>query len=209
MLNGYQDSERRSVDRVIDDWFALLNHGHLVTATGNSDTHHLDHNIGGYPRNYVRVQEDAPAALRPQEISRAVKGHRTFFTTGPFVSLTVNGVAIGDVAPAKGGAGKVEIGVQAAPWVAVSTVTLYVNGAEAKRWTVPPSTEAQRFRGTFDVTLPRDGWVVVRVDGDKDLSPVVGDRIHFDVRPLALTNPVFLDVDGNGAYDPPTPHGQH
>src|SRR5262249_47029548 len=41
VLNGYQDAERRSVDRVIDDWFALLDHGHIVTATGNSDTHHL------------------------------------------------------------------------------------------------------------------------------------------------------------------------
>ena len=56
-VNGYQDSERRSIDRVIDDRFALLQHGQMVTATGNSDTHHLDHNIGGYPRNYVRVQE--------------------------------------------------------------------------------------------------------------------------------------------------------
>jgi hypothetical protein len=50
---------------------------------------------------------------------------------------------------------------------------------------------------------------VVRVDGDEPLAPVVGDRNRFDVRPLALTNPVFLDVDGNGKYDPPSPHGPH
>ena len=56
---------------LIDDWFALLNHGHMVTATGNSDTHHLDHNIGGYPRNYVRVLEDRPDRLKPFEVARA------------------------------------------------------------------------------------------------------------------------------------------
>ena len=39
-------AERRSVDRVINDWFSLLNHGHIVTATGNSDTHHLTYNLG-------------------------------------------------------------------------------------------------------------------------------------------------------------------
>jgi hypothetical protein len=209
VLNGYQDSERKHVDAVIDDWFALLNHGHLVTATGNSDTHHLDHNIGGYPRNYVRVQEDSPTRLKPGEIARAVKGHRSFFTTGPFVSLSVNGMSIGDLAQTKNGQARAEIVVQAAPWVSVSTVTLYLNGAEAKRWTVPPSVEAVRFKGSYDLTLPRDGWVVVRVDGDKLLAPVVGDRVRFDVKPLALTNPVFLDVDGNGWYDPPIHHGGH
>jgi hypothetical protein len=209
VLNGYQDSERRSVDRVIDDWFALLNHGHLVTATGNSDTHHLDHNLGGYPRNYVRVMDDQPWRLKPFEITRGVKAHRSFFTTAPFVRLTVDGGSLGDLVPAPGGHARAEIEVQAAPWVSVSSVTLYVNGVETKRWTVKPSTDTVRFHDALDVTVPRDGWVVARVDGDKPLAPVVGDWQHFDVRPLALTNPVFLDVDGNGRYDAPTKHGVH
>ena len=210
MLNGYQDSERRSVDRMIDDWFALLNHGHIVTATGNSDTHHLDHNIGGYPRNYVRVQEDQPQSLRePLEIPRAVKGHHAFFTTGPFVDLAVDGAGIGDVAPARGGDAKVALEVRAAPWVSVSTVTLYLDGHEAHRWKVDKSDAGAASTRSFHVHVARDGWVVVRVDGDEPLAPVVGDRKRFDVRPLALTNPVFLDVDGNGKYDPPEKHGPH
>ncbi len=63
-MNGYQDPVRRSVDRVVDDWFSLLNHDHLVTATGNSDSHHLTFNIGGYPRNYVKVRDNKPGARR-------------------------------------------------------------------------------------------------------------------------------------------------
>ena len=66
-----------------------------------------------------------------------------------------------------------------------------------------------RFAESFPVHVARDAWVVVRVDGDEPLAPVVGDRKRFDVRPLALTNPVFLDVDGNGKYDPPEKHGLH
>jgi hypothetical protein len=208
VLNGYQDSERRSVDRMIDDWFALLQHGHIVTATGNSDTHHLDHNIGGYPRNYVRVQEDKPQSLRdPLEVPRAVKGHHVQFTTGPFVVLHVGGAGIGDVAMARGGQAHAEIEVRAAPWVSVSTVTVYVDGKEAKRWSVPPGQSPVRFHDGLDVKLARDGWLVVRVDGDQPLAPVVGDRKRFDVRPIALTNPVFLDVDGDGKYNPPEKHG--
>jgi hypothetical protein len=209
VLNGYQDSERRSVDRVIDDWFALLVHGHIVTATGNSDTHHLDHNIGGYPRNYVRVQNDKPTGLRPFEIPRAVKGHHVEFTTAPFIALKVGGGGIGDVVPARAGHVRAEIEVRAAPWVSVSTVTLYVDGKEAKKWKVPPGADPVRFRDTYEVTLSRDGWVVVRADGDQTLAPVVGDRRQFDVLPLAVTNPVFLDVDGNGVYNAPEKHGPH
>ncbi len=210
VLNGYQDSEGRSIDRVIDDWFALLAHGHIVTATGNSDTHHLDHNIGGYPRNYVRVQEDKPQSLRdPLEVPHAVKGHHSFFTTGPFVALKVDGAGIGDVAPARGGDAKVELEVRAAPWVSVSSVTVYVDGHEAHRWHVDKSTNAVRLHETLPLHVARDAWVVVRVDGDEPMAPVVGDRKRFDVRPLALTNPVFLDVDGNGKYDPPEKHGPH
>jgi hypothetical protein len=210
VLNGYQDAERRSVDRVIDDWFALIAHGHIVTATGNSDTHHLDHNIGGYPRNYVRVQEDEPQRLKPFEVPRAVKAHRALFTTAPFVQLTVDKAAIGDVARVqRGQRARAEVEVQAAPWVSVSSVTLYVNGAEVKRWAVPPSTAVVRLRDGVDIVPGRDSWVVARVDGDKPLAPIVGDEKRFDVRPLALTNPVFVDVDGDGAYDPPLPHGPH
>ena len=207
VMNGYQDPVRRSVDRVVDDWFSLLNHEHLVTATGNSDTHHLNFNIGGYPRNYVKVQDDRPALVDGKQVARALKGHHAFFTTAPFVSLLVNNGSIGDLVPARGGKVHAEITVQAAPWVSVERVTLYLNGLEAKRWTVPPGTDAVRFHGTLDLTAPKDGYVVVRVDGDKSLAPVVGDRKTFTAYPFALTNPVFLDVDGDGRYRTGLPHG--
>jgi hypothetical protein len=208
VLNGYQDADRRSVDRVIADWFSLLDHGHLVTATGNSDTHHLTYNLAGYPRNYVRVDDDRPARLTADALAAAVKSHRAFFTTGPFVSVAVAGHAIGDVAPAPRGRARVEIDVRAADWVSVSRVLLYRGGAEVGRWAVEPSQDPRRFQRTVDVTASRDTYLVVRVDGDEALAPVVGDGRRFVVRPFALTNPVFLDVDGNGRYDP-LPHGPH
>jgi hypothetical protein len=209
VMNGYQDPVRRSVDRVVDDWFSLLNHEHLVTATGNSDTHHLTFNIGGYPRNYVKVQDDHPHAVDGPQLARALKGHHAFFTTGPFVTLVVNNGTIGDLVPARGGKVHADVTVQAAPWVSVDRVTLYLNGQEAKRWTVSAGTAAARFHETVDLTTPSDGYVVVRVDGEKPLAPVVGDRKTFTAYPFALTNPVFVDVDGDGRYRTGLPHGHH
>lgn len=208
VMNGYQDPVRRSVDRVVDDWFALLDHGHLVTATGNSDTHHLTFNIGGYPRNYVKVQDDHPAVVSGKDVARAVRAHRCFFTTGPFVSLVVNGGTMGDLVPARGGKVRADITVQAAPWVSVDHVQLIVGGKPAKRWDLPAGgTAALRFHEVFELDVKADSYVLVRVDGDKSLTPVVGDRKTFTAYPFALTNPVFLDVDGDGRYASGAVHG--
>jgi hypothetical protein len=209
VLNGYQDPVRRSVDRTIDDWMGLLNHGHIVTATGNSDTHHLNYNIGGYPRNYVRVPDDRPDRIQLAQITAALKEHRAFFTTGPIVRLDVGGLGIGDVAPARGGRATLEIEVRAAPWISVDRVILYVDGKEAQRWRVPAGETVVRFKQAVPLLLARDSYALVRVDGDRLMAPVVGDTKTFGVRPLALTNPIFLDVDGNGRYDPAYGHGSH
>lgn len=209
VLNGYQDPARKSVDRTIDDWLGLLNHGHLVTATGNSDTHHLTYNMGGYPRNYVRVADDRPDHVTPAEVAGAVRAHRAFFTTGPFLRVHAGKGDMGDLVPAPGGKATLDIEVDAAPWIAVDRVILYVTGKEAARWPVPPSEQVVRFHASYPVTLATDGYAVVRVDGNKIMAPVVGDSRTFGVYPLALSNPIFFDVDGNGHYDPPHPHGRH
>ena len=207
VLNGYQDPDRKSIDKTIDDWFELLAHGHAVTALGNSDTHHLTYNLAGYPRNYVRVVDDDPAHVNAADVARAIKAHRAFFTTGPFLALRVGGVEVGGLVTLPMGKARAAIEVRAAPWVSVSLVRLYVDGKEVQRWRVPPGTV--EFRGVAPLALKRDAFVVARADGDRPMSPVIGDRDRFIVYPLALTNPVFVDVDGNGRWDPPSPHGPH
>ena len=109
-------------------------------------------------------------------------------------------------AQAHGGKAHAEVIVQAAPWVSVSRVTLYLNGQEVQRWAVPAGTDPNRFHAEMDLTTLHDGYVVARVDGEKPLSPVVGDGKTFTAYPFALTNPVFLDVDGDGKYRTGLPH---
>jgi hypothetical protein len=206
VLNGYQDPDRRSLDRVLADWFALLDHGRLVTATGNSDTHHLTYNLAGYPRNFVALADDRPAAFDPGALVRALKARHSFFTTGPFVEVRAGGSGMGDIVPAHGGHLGVEVKVRAAPWVAVDRLSVIVGGKTVAVLPIAASEAPLRFSQVLDIPAPRDTFVVFRVDGDRPLQPVIGDRIRFSVRPVAITNPVFIDADGNGTWDAPLRH---
>jgi hypothetical protein len=209
VVNGYQDTNRKAIDRIMRDWFALLNRGHLVTATGNSDTHHLNYNLGGYPRNYVLVANDDPAVVTGIDVARGVKAHHAFFTTGPFVGATVGTTGIGDLAPAPGGKATLDITVKAPPWVSVSRVIVYITGIEAKRWSVAKSEAVDRFHEKYDLAVAADTYVVVRVEGDQPLTPVVGGGSSIAVTPFAMTNPIFLDANVNKKYDPKLRHGPH
>jgi hypothetical protein len=209
VLNGYQDTNRKTIDRVMQDWFALLDRGHLATATGNSDTHHLNYNLGGYPRNYVQVPNDDPAVVTGADVAKGVKAHHAFFTTGPIVEFKVGATGIGDLAAAPKGHAVADIAVRAAPWISVSRVIVYLAGKEVKRWDVAETDKIERFHETLDLEAPIDTYVLVRVEGDKSLSPVVGGGKDVSVHPFALTNPIFLDANANGKYDPPIAHGTH
>lgn len=209
VLNGYQDVELTQIDRMIHDWFCLLNHGHRVAATGNSDTHHLTYNLGGYPRNFVRVPDDRPASVTLPQVTRELKAQHAFFTTGPFVRVQVAGAGMGDLAHAVGGRAEALVEVEAAPWISVSRVIVYLNGRELQRWAVADTPTPLRMRKRIPLVVPGDSYFVVRVDGDRSLTPVIGDRAHFDVRPVALTNPVYIDANGDGVYSAQIPHGPH
>jgi hypothetical protein len=49
------------------------------------------------------------------------------------------------------------------------------------------------------VPVARDGWLIVIVRGSEALTRVLPDT---KATPFAFTNPVFLDVDGDGKMTP-------
>jgi hypothetical protein len=211
VLNGFHDPGRGLLDRNLGDFFALIDHGYIRTATGNSDTHLLRLNIGGYPRNYLRVAPDLPAAMTPALLSQAIQSRSTFFTTGPFVRLTVEGGTIGDTVRSTDGWVSVSIEVDATTWVSVSTVTLFAGGRVDRIWRAPndrlrtPHGFAEPLRWTIRRIVPveEDTHITVLVEGRDPLWPIVGERDEHVVTSLAFTNPVFVDVDGNGMFDAP------
>lgn len=201
VLNGFQDPDRRSVDAVLADWYALLRHGHRVTATGNSDTHHLTYNLGGYPRNYVQLPDVPLDQLDGRALAHAVKQGRCYFTTGPLVEVSSGSKGLGDTVSTRGGSLALRVVVRAPAWIDVDRVSVIVDGTTVLQ-RATTGTPPLRFSDTIDVPIAHDGFVIVRVDGDRAMAPAVGDTGVFAVYPLAITNPIWVDADGDGAITP-------
>jgi hypothetical protein len=203
VLNGYQDADRRTLGKVISDWVSFLDAGKHVAATGNSDTHHLTFNLGGYPRNYVHVGDVPLDKLDPVAVAAAVKAGHSYFTTGPIVEASVDGAGMGDTVTVKGGHVTLQLKVQAAPWISTSDVQVIGTGGRVLSH-VPcaPNDHVARFDGKILIEMPSDGYLIIRVDGDTPEAPHVGDSKSFTVYPLAITNPIWIDVDGDGKVAP-------
>ncbi|MFW6023355.1 MAG: CehA/McbA family metallohydrolase [Myxococcota bacterium] len=201
--NGFDIARPERVEQVLQDWLALLARGDRVVANGSSDSHQIPFQWAGYPRTYVRVPGGAPEDGRA--VVRSLLAGRAFVTNGPFLEAWVGDGGLGDVASPAGDVLPVKVRVRAAPWMTVDAIDLFV-GDERVR-TVPVETSVEpaggarrdvvRFDDTVELPAPdHDTFVVVRVRGEDTLDAFFGRE---EVRPMAFTNPIWIDADGDGA----------
>ena len=212
VLNGYQDSDRETVGKVMGDWIALLDGGKRVSCTGNSDSHHLTFNLGGYPRNYVAVGDVPVARIDPAAVAAAVKAGHSFFTTGPMIEATIDGKTFGELVSvarrpvaARGATATVDlhVTVRAANWISVNKLTVIGPGNTVLAIrAIASSTQPVRLDEVIQIPAARDGYAILRVDGDRPMAPNVGDLRSFVVYPLAVANPIWIDADGDGKVTP-------
>ena len=125
-------------------------------------------------------------------------------TNGPFVKVSVAGHGMGQLAPAPRGRARLDIEVEAAPWVDVRRLELFINGSRrGKPIDVPPSTKLQRYKGSIDLRLERDAYVVVVARGDALGVVLPATSSGSPPTALAITNPIYFDRDGDGRWTPP------
>jgi hypothetical protein len=193
----------------IEDWFHLLNRGYGIRIMGSSDTHTIEGAEPGYSRTYVLYGGPKGKALDVPAFLRAVKEGRSFVSNGPIVAARAGKSTFGDMATAKKGRLDLAVKVTGAPWLDVSEVRLVVNGE--RKIVLPvknPSSAEVKFDQKIRLELAGDAWIAVEVVGARTLFPVL-QRIAGSGRPAdaalpyALTNPILVDVDGNGRFDPP------
>ncbi len=206
---GYYDADGpvevalgRSRHWALRDWYNLLNRGHRKAAVGNSDSHEVARVLAGYPRNFVMSSTDDPDSIDVAEVAEAIRQRRLFTTLGPFVEYWVNGRPMGADVTVIGGQVELRVKLQAASWVDCDRVHVVINGDIAHVIDVPGARRNVRLDTTITVPVHHDAWLTVLVEGDDSLAPIVhdGDR---PVLPLAVTNPVWLDVDGDGTWTSP------
>ncbi|MCB9791144.1 MAG: CehA/McbA family metallohydrolase [Alphaproteobacteria bacterium] len=191
------------------DWFALMNQGVRITATGNSDSHAMESELVGFPLNLVACPPPALGEdLDMGCFMEAIQRGRVRVTTGPVLDLSVGGAGIGEQAS---GPGTAQLRVQAAPWVPVEELRLVLNGEVIER--VDLSEAPRSAEGVLDLryelplpALDADAWLTA--EAGRGLDSVQGDlgvyaQIAPEYSPIGFTNPVFIDVDGDGAWTPP------
>ncbi|MBN2013315.1 PHP domain-containing protein [candidate division KSB1 bacterium] len=184
---------------VWDEWLNYLNSGFRFTGVGNTDTHHLLSMPVGTPRNYIASPTDDPAQLDPYLMAGNIIKHKVTVARYVFVNLSVNEKwPVGSDVIDTDGAVDIRIEMAAPSCAKVDEVTLYGNGREI--WT----EEIPAYEGTLDyskkITIEPalDTWYVVKAEGSQSLWPIVPDQNGLAVTPVGFTNPVWIDIDGNG-----------
>lgn len=204
---------RYNSDRVaVEDWLHLLNRGYYFPLIGSSDSHAADTEEPGYARTYVYYKGEKGEKLNWKAVMESLKKGRSFASTGPLIEFKVNDKhSPGDSFTSKEGKVDIYLNVQSAPWVAVDEVRVIINGE--RKMIIPVNTEEkliQKFNQDIKLKLERDSYIAIEVLGKRSLYPIVQSLsvrkdIDKPVLPYALTNPVFIDVDGNGKFDPLLP----
>ncbi len=210
VMNGpYFHSDNQSS---IEDWFHLLNRGYYFPIVGSSDSHSIDKDEPGYCRTYVFYKGGKGDNLDLSSLIQAIKKGQSFITNGPFVEFKINNkYAPGDTFTQTRGEVNVSIKVKSAPWVSVDEVRLIINGEREIVYLLKSQQKSiLKFSKEVDLKLKRDSYITVEVIGEKSLYPVLQSaaedgELEEASFPYALTNPIFVDVDGNGTFDPPWP----
>ena len=210
VYNGYESEQPERVERVLHDYWGLLDFGWRYAATGSSDSHRIQFRWAGYPRTMVTLDRNATSDDEGKPIdplavvANVKKGHATV-TSGPIIEFELAGIGPGDellttTDPVHG-----HVRVRAAPWVDVTRVEIVTGGLVVQTFDVasrptqigaePGSLEeAQartiRFDRDIDVAVGEsNGWVQVVVRGERRLDDVLP---FMPVPPLAFTNPVYV-----------------
>jgi hypothetical protein len=202
----------RRFDDSVRDYYTFVDHGHVITPLGNSDTHDLNWVLDGTTRNYVYVDDPRTQPFDEAGFIAAIRARRVVATSGPWLDV--------EVAPAEGvtptaGPGQFVTPRDHAVWVDVTVaqtrfvhtdrITITVGGRGAQTIPVPPGVRQHRWRGRVEVG-DVDTWIGITADGDTPLPLALTGTYqkdkwkHAGVTPFALASPILVDVDGDGHW---------
>lgn len=183
---------------VLRDWFGFLNGGERVFAVGTSDSHTVGDPVG-QGRTYVRSSTDDPARIDVAEACRSFREGRISVSQGIVTDVRADGeFGMGDVVPFEGERLELRVRVAAPHFVTPREVRIFANGIEVARRELEPADGPVDEWLAFTLARPlHDAFLVCAVLGDDVDEPFWHSLNGYT---FAATNPVFLDVDGDGAW---------
>lgn len=193
-------------------WLQLINQGYRIPGVINTDSHY-NHHGSGWRRNWFASSTDDPAKISTDEMVQQVKSGHIIMSTGPFLSVTGQSdsspdLAIpGDTLAAPDGKVQLSVTVQCPNWLDVNRVQVFINGqpSDKHNYTRRESPElfgklnaVQKFKSTFDLSIDRDAHLIVATIGEGMTMEKVMGRRYGKRPPIAVSNPIYVDFDGNG-----------
>ena len=170
-----------------EDWFSLLKQNYYKVATANSDSHKSS-TIAAYPRNMLVVEDDTVAELSEADVVAALTSGRLYGTTGPMLSVSLEGRGPGETLTGTGG--ELVITAECADWVTVDEARVWVNGELVKTLPITSGTPVR-----LPIEVATDSFIFVEVEGAaEDVYAAILPGFH----PFAFANPVFVDTGGDG-----------
>jgi hypothetical protein len=196
----------------IVNWLQLLNQGYRLPGVVNTDAHYNFHG-SGFLRIYLHSPTDDPARVKTLDVVHAAEQGHVVMTSGPFMEVSAQEDGVPRATPAIPGdhltstSGKVllHIRVQCPNWFDIDRVQVLVNGRMPAELNFTREGQGNRFGSgvvKFDQTIPvalkSDAHLIVAAAGENlSMGPVMGPD-HGKDMPIAVSNPIYIDVDGGG-----------
>ncbi|MGP0069435.1 MAG: CehA/McbA family metallohydrolase [Isosphaeraceae bacterium] len=197
----------------VRDWMAILDHGERMTAVGSSDSHDVARHIVGQGRTYINGRDEDPARIDVDAAVRDLRAGRALVSLGLLAKITVDDrFGPGDLATGVSERSRVKVVVLGPSWTGVDRVELFANGLRVAEDRFPPETRpGQKFATTKELTRPRhDVYLVAVATGPGVTAPYWPIERPFQPtaptytpRVMAITNPVYIDGDGDGVWSSP------
>lgn len=185
-------------------WLQMLNLGYKIYGTANSDSHSVG-DANGAMFNYVYTCCDIPEQTDPIELAQQIKQGHVVISNGPFLDIRINQALPGEEISVEDSTVHITIKVATPNWAPVNTVEVLVNGRPDSTLFFSREQHAEMFQKTPFVVeqtltkkLATDAHIIVMVYGENEnVSMVTGGNMGQKL-PIAIANPVFVDIDHNG-----------
>jgi len=173
------------------EWYRYLNCGCRVAAVGGTDKMSAGMPVGGV-RTYARLDPDREFSF--ESWGEAVRAGRTFTTSGPLISMTVDGHEVGSEIkmPAKGGS--VEVVATASSAWPMHALEIVLNGKVI--------ADARDAQGAKALSLRQK----VRITGSSWIAARCGSNLQanhcWPIHLGAHTSPVYVVCGGEEMFSP-------
>lgn len=208
LFEVFSDRDLGRMRHNLDLYYELLREGHRLTAIGSANSRFAGLEEIGYPRTYVAANDADPRAIDPAEVFASLRAGNAVVTTGPWIEFSILDQPIGSMILWEPGEPiEIDLRVVCPRWMQLAYVDVCKEGVFVSRRTFLEPAEGPVYdwrpeEGRNRYMVRSDHIFTVEVKGRQPLSPMNPlNLMPQPFEPWAMTNPIWIDTDGNGRFD--------